>query len=76
MNRNLSRRLKRLEERSPADVEPPVRRIRFISPKDMSVVKTLVLGPNGMRTWTDLRDPFRRQNTGLPDSNQYALAFL
>jgi len=57
MNRNLFRRLKRLEEGSPVAVEPPVRRIRFISPKDMSVVKTLVLGPNGMRTWTDLSDP-------------------
>ena len=49
MNRNLSRRSKRVEERSTLAVEPPVKRIRFISPKDMSVTSTLILSrPKGM----------------------------
>jgi hypothetical protein len=57
INRNLSRRLKRLEEHSLLAIAPPIIKIRFISPEDMRVTKTLVMGPNGMRTWTDFSDP-------------------
>jgi hypothetical protein len=66
MTRTLSRRLRRLEAVSPLAVEPPIIKIRFISPKDMSVTKTLVLGPNGMRTWTDLTDPNNPRTWTVP----------
>jgi hypothetical protein len=55
--RNLSQRLKRLEAFSPLAAEPPIFEIQFVSPVDKSVTSTLVLGPNGTRTWTDLTDP-------------------
>jgi hypothetical protein len=48
--------MERLEAFFPPAVEPLMRKIRFISPVDMSVTKTLLLGPNGLRTWTDLTD--------------------
>ena len=56
ISRNLSRRLKRLEERILPAQESWSQQINFLS-GDGRVTGTLVLGPNGTRTWTDWEDP-------------------
>jgi hypothetical protein len=56
IGRSLPRRLKQLEARWVATSRPPIFTILFVSP-DKTVQTTLVLGPNGARTWTDLTDP-------------------
>jgi hypothetical protein len=56
IERTLTRRLKQLETRFAVNNPPPIFTISFVSP-DKTVKKTLVLGPNGARTWTDLTDP-------------------
>jgi hypothetical protein len=55
IGRSLTRRLKQLEAHCVATSRPPIFTISFVSP-DKTVKKTLVLGPNGARTWTDLTD--------------------
>jgi hypothetical protein len=55
IGRSLTRRLKQLEAHSAA-TSRPIFTIAFVS-SDKTEKMTLVLGPNGARTWTDLTDP-------------------
>jgi hypothetical protein len=56
IGRSLTRRLKQLEAHRALTSRPPILTISFVPP-DKTVMQTLVLGPNGARTWTDLMDP-------------------